>query len=194
MKRLCVFCGSRSGSLPAYAAAARELGRLMVQSGWGLVFGGGHVGLMGVVADGVLEHGGEVIGVIPQGLVDRELAHERCTTLHVTKSMHERKALMAELSDAFLALPGGFGTLDELFEILTWAQLGLHVKPVGLLDVAGFFSPLVSFLQRTVAEGFVRPGHLELLKIGPNAEQLLPLLEAPASAVREEKWARRGES
>src|SRR5262249_7961846 len=129
MKRLCVFCGSRSGTAPVYAEAARELGHLMVRRGWSLVFGGGHIGLMGVLADSVLEAGGEVFGVIPQGLVDRELAHPRCTQLHVTRSMHERKALMADLSHAFAGMPGGYGTLDETFEMLTWSQLGFHAKP-----------------------------------------------------------------
>src|SRR5271154_1308940 len=139
MKQVCVFCGSRGGSDGRYAASARALGELLAARGLRLVFGGGHVGLMGVLADAVLEGGGEVIGVIPQGLVDRELAHTRCTHMHITSSMHERKALMAQLADAFVAIPGGYGTMDELFEILTWSQLGLHRKRIGLLNVAGFF-------------------------------------------------------
>src|SRR5262249_20375161 len=155
MKRLCVFCGSRSGASPVFADAARGLGELLVRRGCGLVFGGGHVGLMGVIADAVLQRGGEAIGVIPQGLVDRELAHPRCTQMHITQSMHERKALMAKLSDGFAALPGGYGTFDETFEMLTWSQLGLHQKPVGLLNVAGYFDGLLAFLDHTVREGFI---------------------------------------
>src|SRR5262245_19885940 len=139
MKRVCVFCGSKSGDRPEYAEAGRRLGSLLARRGLGLVFGGGHVGIMGVLADVVLAGGGEVDGVIPQSLVDRELAHDRVTRLHVLETMHQRKALMADLSDAFVALPGGYGTLDELFEILTWAQLGIHAKPIGLLNVGGFF-------------------------------------------------------
>jgi uncharacterized protein (TIGR00730 family) len=163
MKWLCVFCGSKAGDGDAYAGAARQLGGLLVGRGLGLVFGGGHVGLMGVLADAVLAAGGQAVGVIPKALVDRELAHGALTRLHVVATMHERKALMADLSDGFVALPGGFGTADELFEILTWAQLGLHAKPVGLLNVAGFFRPLLAWLDHTVATGFLRPRHRQLL-------------------------------
>src|SRR5262249_17781432 len=163
MKRLCVFCGSRTGATGVYADAARDLGRTLVEHGWGLVFGGGHVGLMGVIADAVLAHGGEVVGVIPQGLVDLELAHDRCTRLRVTQSMHGRKALMCEQSDAFAALPGGYGTLDETFEMLTWLQLELHGKPVALLNVAGFFDGLLAFLDHVAAEGFLKPVHRTML-------------------------------
>ena len=176
MKRLCVFCGSRKGAAPVYAAAAQDLGQTMVRRGWGLVFGGGHIGLMGVLADAVLAAGGEVDGVIPQGLVDRELAHENCTRLHVTASMHERKAIMEKLSDAFIGLPGGYGTLDEMFEMLTWAQLGLHSKPVGLLNVGGYFDALLAFIDRTVAEGFIKPGHRGLLRSAETVEGLMEVM------------------
>ncbi len=188
MKRLCVFCGSRGGDRPVFAGAARRLGETLLARGLGLVFGGGHVGLMGVVADAVLAGGGEVIGVIPQGLVDRELAHPRCTALHVTRSMHERKALMAELSDAFLALPGGYGTLDETFEMLTWSQLGLHTKPVGLLNTAGFFDGLLAFLDHTVAEGFVKPAHRRLVLQGDDPAALVDQLLEVRPAATEQKW------
>src|SRR5262245_35096975 len=131
MRRVCVFCGSSPGNRPDFAQTAQQLGQLLAQRGLGLVFGGGHIGLMGVLADAVLAGGGEAVGVIPQALVDKELAHSRLTDMHVVSTMHQRKALMADLSDAFIALPGGYGTLDELFEILTWAQLGIHSKPIG---------------------------------------------------------------
>jgi uncharacterized protein (TIGR00730 family) len=180
MKRLCVFCGSRSGTASVYAEAAHELGLLVAQRGCGLVFGGGHIGLMGILADAVLKAGGEVIGVIPQGLVDRELAHTRCTQLHVTRSMHERKALMAELSDAFVGLPGGYGTLDETFEMLTWSQLGFHSKPVGLLNTAGYFDSLLSFLDHSVAEGFVKASHRASLIVTASTSDLLLLLSKQA--------------
>ena len=153
MARICVFCGAARGADPAYAAQAGTLGRAIVAAGHGLVFGGGHVGLMGVVADSVLDAGGEAVGVIPQQLVDRELAHGGLTELKVVASMHERKALMAELSDAFVALPGGFGTLDELVEIITWRQLALHAKPIGLLDAAGFWDR-----SRSSSSTCARPG------------------------------------
>jgi uncharacterized protein (TIGR00730 family) len=193
MKRLCVFCGSNSGSPPAYAAAARDLGRRLVARGLGLVFGGGHVGLMGVVADAALEAGGEVIGVIPQALVDKELAHGRLTALRVVASMHERKAVMADLADGFAALPGGYGTADETFEILTWAQLGLHAKPVGLLNTAGFFDPLLAWLDRAVADGFLRPAHRRLLRVANSPEQLLDLLTAFRPEPATGKWLDRDE-
>jgi uncharacterized protein (TIGR00730 family) len=190
MRSLCVFCGSRSGTATVHAEAARALGRTMADRGLSLVFGGGHVGLMGIVADAVLEAGGAVVGVIPQGLVDRELAHSRCTHLHVTDSMHERKALMVRLADAFAALPGGYGTLDETFEVLTWAQLGLHHKPVGLLNVAGFFDGLLAFLDHTVREGFVQPAHRRLLLAADHPGAVLENLGQAVPAVFEEKWTR----
>lgn len=155
LRRVCVYCGSRPGRRPSYADAARQLGALLADAGIGLVTGGGRVGLMGVVADAVLEAGGEAIGVIPQALLDREVGHEGLTELHVVRSMHERKAAMAELADAFVALPGGLGTLEEISEALTWAQLGIHAKPCGLLDVDGYYAPLARFLDHTVDEGFV---------------------------------------
>jgi uncharacterized protein (TIGR00730 family) len=188
MKRLCVFCGSRLGAAPVYAEAARTLGRRMAERGLALVFGGGHVGLMGVLADALLEAGGEVIGVIPQGLVDRELAHKRCSQMHITASMHERKALMAQLADAFAALPGGYGTLDETFEMLTWAQLGLHHKPIGWLNVAGFFDGLLAFLDHTVREGFVKPIHRHLVVHAADPSDLLELLAGATPPAPEEKW------
>src|SRR5271166_5111645 len=163
MRRLCVFCGSSEGDRPVYVDSARLLGELLAAQRLGLVYGGGHIGLMGILADAVLAAGGEVIGVIPQALVDRELAHSCLSEMHVVASMHERKARMADLSDGFLALPGAYGTADELFEILTWAQLGLHARPIGLLDVDGFFDPLLAWLDRAVREGFLREDHRQLL-------------------------------
>ena len=155
MERICVFCGSSPGARPAFARAAREVGAELARRGIGLVFGGGSVGLMGEVADAVLEAGGEAIGVIPASLVARELAHGGCTEMRVVATMHERKATMVELSSAFVALPGGLGTLDESFEILTWAQLGIHAKPFGLLNVEEYYTPLLAFLDSAVREGFV---------------------------------------
>jgi uncharacterized protein (TIGR00730 family) len=184
MKRVAVFCGSRVGTNPAFAAAARELGDCLAARGLGLVFGGGHVGLMGVLADAVLEAGGEVIGVIPQGLVDRELAHARCTQLHVTTSMHERKAVMADLADAFAALPGGYGTLDETFEMLTWAQLRLHQKPVGFLNVGGFFDGLLAFCDLLVREGFVAADYRRLIRCARSVDELLAVLGTPGVSTR----------
>lgn len=188
--RVCVFCGSRGGARPEYLEAARGLGRLLAGRGIGLVYGGATVGLMGAVADGTMDAGGEVDGVLPEALVERELAHLRLTRLHRVGTMHQRKALMAELADAFVTLPGGTGTLDELFEIVTWAQLGLHRKPVGLLDVGGYFQPLLTFLRHAAAEGFVRPGDLcaepdgsgKVLLVDRSAASLLERLEAAAPA------------
>jgi uncharacterized protein (TIGR00730 family) len=177
MKWICVFCGSSTGGRPAYAQAARELGAGLAGRGVGLVYGGGKVGLMGVLADAVLGHGGEVIGVIPQGLVDKELAHTGLTELRVVQSMHQRKALMAELSEAFVALPGGYGTLEEFCEMLTWSQLGLHRKPCGLLNVQGFYDPFLAQIDHAVSTRFIRPEHRSLLQAhaqpGPLLEQLL---------------------
>jgi uncharacterized protein (TIGR00730 family) len=188
MKRLCVFCGSSAGSTPVYREATARFGQALVGRGLGLVYGGGHVGLMGVLADAVLAAGGEAIGVIPQALRDRELAHRGLTELHVVATMHQRKALMADLADGFVALPGGFGTADELLEILTWVQLGLHAKPVGLLEVNGFFQALQAWLDHCVAEGFLRAEHRRLLHCSDNAEELLTkLLEyKPCAAIP--KW------
>ena len=182
MKRLCVFCGSRTGIAPAYADQTRMLGAALVRRGLGVVFGAGHIGLMGVLADAVRELSGETIGVIPQSLVERELAHQQLTDLRIVESMHDRKALMAELSDAFVALPGGFGTLDELFEILTWAQLRFHRKPIGLLNVAGFFDPLLAWIEKAIAEDFVKAKNRELLIVENDVERLLDRLMAISDA------------
>ncbi len=157
--RICVYCGSAAGWRSEHTDAARELGRVLARRGIGLVTGGGRVGLMGATADGVLEAGGEAIGVIPRALMDRELGHKGMTQLHVVETMHDRKALMAELSDGFVALPGGIGTLEELFEAWTWAGLGIHAKPVGVLDVGGYWDPLLEMADRMVSEGYL-PSHL----------------------------------
>jgi uncharacterized protein (TIGR00730 family) len=185
MQRICVFCGSATGVNPVHAAAARELGRALVARGIGLVYGGGHVGLMGVVADAVLTAGGEAIGVIPHALAAREVAHERLTRLHVVDSMHERKAMMADLSDAFVALPGGFGTYEEFFEAVTWTQLGVHRKPCGLLNVSGFYDPMVAFLDQAVREGFIKPEHRAAVVVAADAGGLvdeLSTIELPEVA------------
>ncbi len=173
VRRVAVYCGSNPGTRPAYGDAARRLGAELGARRLGLVYGGGNVGLMGILADAALGAGAEVVGVIPRAMVERELAHQGLTELRVVGSMHERKALMAELADAFVALPGGLGTLDELFEVWTWAQLGLHARPIGLLDVEGFFQPLVAHLDRAVAEGFVRPQHRAMVMIEREAAPLL---------------------
>jgi len=178
LKRICVFCGSSPGRRPEYRAAAAALGQAMVRRRAGLVFGGGHVGIMGAVADAVLGAGGEAIGVIPRGLQERELAHGGLTRLLVVDTMHQRKATMAEFSDAFIALPGGMGTLEETTEVLTWAQLGIHAKPVGLLDVAGYWAPLVSMLDHAVEEGFLRPDQRALLLVEREVEPLLDRMAA----------------
>jgi uncharacterized protein (TIGR00730 family) len=161
--RICVFLGSSFGRAPVYADVATQFGTLLADRGIGLVYGGGAVGLMGVIADAATAAGGEVIGVIPEALRAREHDHRGISELHVVKTMHERKALMAELSDAFVALPGGIGTFEELFEVWTWAQLGYHSKPCGLLDVAGFFARMSGFIDHVVEEGFLRPEHREML-------------------------------
>src|SRR5436190_10401801 len=171
-RRLCVFCGSKAGSKEVYTLSARRFGKAMVERGLGLVYGGGHIGLMGILADAVLAAGGEAIGVIPQNMIDKELAHRKLTKLHVVSTMHQRKALMADLADGFAALPGGFGTADELFEILTWSQLGLHGKPVGLLNVAGYFTPLLAWLDHAVREQFLRLEHRRLLLEADEVEPL----------------------
>ncbi len=155
LKRICIFCGANTGKNPAYAAAARALGAMFAERGIGLVYGAGNVGMMGVAADAALAGGGEVIGVIPRLLVEKEVAHTGLTRIEVVETMHERKRLMYELSDAFIALPGGMGTLDELFETLTWIQLGLHAKPCGLLNVDGYYDPLLTMLDRATGEGFI---------------------------------------
>jgi len=188
VKRVCVFCGASSGRRVVYADAARAFGTTCARRGLGVVYGGGRVGLMGAVADAALAEGGDVSGVIPQELVDRELAHGGLTELHVVASLHERKALMAELSDGFVALPGGFGTLDELAEQLTWSQLGLHAKPVGLLDVEGFWRPLVAVARHMVDEGYVREADLRAVVVGEDPDALLDALGRVEP--RRPKWSR----
>jgi uncharacterized protein (TIGR00730 family) len=178
MRRVCVFCGSGRGLRPGHAGAARELARALVARKLGLVYGGAHVGLMGELCDAMLAAGGEVIGVIPQTLVDREVAHTGLADLRIVEGMHARKALMTELADAFLALPGGIGTLEELFEVWTWFTLDLHRKPCGLADVDGFYRPLVDFLDHAVVEGFVRQDTRATLLVDENIEQLLDRLVA----------------
>ena len=178
MKRLCVFCGSSLGVNSAYAEAATTLGTLLAARGIGLVYGGGNVGLMGVIADAALAGDGEEIGVIPRALADREIAHTGCTELRVVDSMHTRKAVMADLADAFVALPGGIGTLEEFFETWTWAQLGVHAKPIGLLDVAGFWGPLTGLLDHLQAEGFLRGTPRQSLLVHGEAGVMLESLAA----------------
>lgn len=176
MQSVCVYCGSAAGNRPVYAAAARAFGTAAAARGLRVIYGGASVGLMGALADAALDAGGEVEGVIPRRLVERELAHATLTRLHVVDSMLERKELMASLSDAFVALPGGIGTLDELFETLTWTQLGIHAKPSGLLDVEGYWQPLLVLLERQVREGFVRRAWQELLCVAAEPEALLDRL------------------
>ena len=174
---VCVYCGSAKGNNPVYADAAKALGRALVKHNLSLVYGGGHVGLMGIVADAVLDAGGEVTGVIPKALMDTEVGHERLTRLLVVKDMHERKALMAEHADGFIAMPGGIGTLEELFETLTWAQLGFHEKPIGLLNVAGFYDPLIEFLRHQTSQGFLRAEHKDLLLVETEPDPLIAQLK-----------------
>jgi uncharacterized protein (TIGR00730 family) len=193
MKRICVFCGSSTGNRRPYTQAALDLGRALCARRIGLVYGGGNVGLMGIVADAVMESGGEVTGVIPEALVQRELAHRAVTELIVVRSMHERKAKMAELSDAFIAMPGGYGTFEEFCEIITWAQLGLHRKPCAILNVEGYYDPLLALFDRAVAEGFVHPSNRQLVLQGTEPNGLLSLLAA-YTPPRTEKWIDRDDS
>ena len=185
--RVCVFCGSSSGFEPVYREAAVELGRLLVVHGHSLVYGGGRVGLMGALADAVLGAGGEVIGVIPSQLVEREVAHTALTELRVRGSMHERKAEMVALADAFVALPGGYGTFDELFEVLTWLQLGIHVKPVVIVDVAGFFTPLFALADGALAAGFLKRSHRDAARRVETVVEAIAMLDAPPPPP-EAKW------
>jgi uncharacterized protein (TIGR00730 family) len=194
VERVCVFCGASPGARPAYAEATEELARLLVQDGIGVVYGGGGVGLMGKLADAVLAEGGEAIGVIPRALVDREIGHKGLTELRVVDSMHERKALMADLSDAFIALPGGLGTLEELFEVYTWSQLGLHQKPCGLLDVEGYYSGIAEFLRHAVQERFLREEHRAMLMVEREPRALLDRLGRWKPGVVQPKWVDREES
>ncbi len=187
MQRIGVYCGSSSGRDPQYRLAAAQFGRLLAERGFALVFGGGKVGMMGAVANAALAAGGEVIGVIPEFLATKELLHPDVPDMRCVADMHTRKALIAELSDAFVALPGGLGTLDELFETLTWSQLGLHAKPVGLLNVDGYFDPLIEFVDRSVRDGFCLPDHRELFFAEPDPATLLdrlPHVHPP----RQPKW------
>jgi uncharacterized protein (TIGR00730 family) len=187
MTRICVFAGSNTGLRDEYRQAAAELGRALAARGVGLVYGGAHVGLMGVLADAVLAGGGEAIGVIPEALVAKEIAHTNLTELRVVGSMHERKAVMAELADAFIALPGGWGTWEEFFEVLTWAQLGLHRKPCGVLNVQGYFTPLLAAVGHSIAEGFVRPEYRSTIAVAASAGALLDALAVHVPP-RVEKW------
>jgi uncharacterized protein (TIGR00730 family) len=175
--RICVFCGSSVGAHPKYLAEAKLLGRQMADGGWGLVYGGTSIGLMGATADAALSGGGEVIGVLPQALQDREIAHRGLTKLHLVGSMHERKALMESLSDAFIALPGGYGTLDELFEIVTWAQLHIHSKPFVLINTDGYYDLLLRFLDHAVRQDFVRPANLRLVQVARDPAEALHWIE-----------------
>jgi uncharacterized protein (TIGR00730 family) len=193
VKRVCVFSGSSPGADLAYRAAATDLGHRLAERGIELVYGGAHVGLMGTVADAALEAGGHVIGVIPQSLVDREIAHPAIGDLRVVESMHERKALMADLSDAFVALPGGVGTLEELFEIYTWNQLGLHAKPLGLFNVRGYYDGLARFLDHAVEERFVTQQHRAMLLVSEHLDELIDGLDA-WQPPRQPKWIDRAQS
>jgi uncharacterized protein (TIGR00730 family) len=188
IRSVCVYCGSSPGAQPAYADAARGFGRALAEAGLRLVYGGGKVGLMGIVADEVLKAGGEAIGVIPELLLSKEVGHTGLTALHVVKDMHERKKMMADLSDAFVALPGGVGTYEELFEVYTWAQLGYHHKAVGVLNVAQYFDPLRTMLEHTVSAGFMRREYLDLLQIADSTPALLDKLQRYSPSTRD-KWA-----
>ncbi len=176
MNRVCVFCGAHVGTSPAFADGARALGAALGRRGLGLVYGGGNVGLMGILADAALAHGAAVIGVIPEAMVEKELAHRGVTELRIVRSMHERKATMAELADAFVALPGGYGTLDEFCEVLTWAQLGLHRKPCGLLNIEGYYAPFLAQIDHATRTRFIRPEHRAFLVVAEEANQLLDRL------------------
>ncbi len=187
MRRLCVYCGSRVGDREDYRAAAESLGRALAERGIALVYGGGSVGLMGTLADATLAAGGEVIGVIPELLAVKELLHPGVRDMRVVPDMHSRKRLMAELADGFVALPGGFGTFEELFETITWAQLGIHAKPIGLLNTAGYFDDLLRFLDRSFADGFIRPLYRELYCVGGEPDEMLDRL-ASHRPIRVERW------
>ncbi len=187
MEHICVFCGSSSGDLPQFAEVARSLGATLVRRGYGLVYGGARVGLMGAVAEAVLEQGGEAIGVIPGELAAKEIAHDGLTELIVVGSMHERKAVMAERADGFIAMPGGMGTLEEIFEVLTWAQLGIHAKPCGLLDVGGYFDPLLRFLDDAVSHRFLRSQHRAMLLVASEPNEMLDAFEG-YQPIEVKKW------
>ena len=193
MKRVCVFCGSNTGNRESYSAAACRMGEVIAHSTLELVYGAGQVGLMGALADTVLKHGGQVIGVIPEALVARELAHRGVSDLRIVRSMHERKALMAELADGFIALPGGFGTFEEFCEILTWAQLGLHAKPCGILNVDGYYDALLDLFDRGVAEGFIPAQHRNWVLLDTDPQRLLDRMTQFVPP-RVEKWISRRET
>lgn len=193
IERVCVFCGSRLGNRPIYRLHAQRLAHLLAERQIGIVYGGGSIGLMGVVADAALEAGGEVVGVIPEVLMAREFAHPNLTRLHIVRTMHERKALMADLADGFVALPGGFGTLDELFEILTWSQLGIHSKPIVLLNSGHYYDHLLSGLRHAVEEGFLALEHLELLAVTEDPEEAVEALLTYQPAVIVPRWLGREE-
>jgi uncharacterized protein (TIGR00730 family) len=194
VRRLCVFCGSSPGAQPAYGDAAEELGRVLVEEGIGLVYGGGQVGLMGRLGDAVLAAGGEITGVLPRALVEKEIGHPGVADLRVVGSMHERKALMAELADGFVALPGGLGTLEELFEVYTWAQLGLHRKPCALLDVEGYYEGIATFLSHAVDERFLREDHRTMLMVEREPRALIERLRRFEPGAIVPKWIDRGET
>jgi uncharacterized protein (TIGR00730 family) len=194
LKRICVFCGSRPGVRPEYVARARELGAELAIRGIGIVYGGASVGTMGALANAALEAGGAVIGVIPRALVDREIAHRGLTELRVVESMHERKAEMEQLSDGFIALPGGFGTLEEVLEIITWSQLGLHRKPIGFLDVGGFYAPLRDQFARGVEEGFIPHTHVEMMVFDDVPGALVERVRAWEAPAMTPKWVDRSET
>jgi uncharacterized protein (TIGR00730 family) len=191
IKRIAVFCGSSPGARPAYVGAARAFGRLLSERGIGVVYGGSNVGVMAALANEVLDSNGEIIGVIPRLLVEREVAHRELADLRIVESMHDRKALMAELCDAFVALPGGIGTLEEFFEVWTWAQLGVHDKPCGLLNIAGYFDGLLSFVDRAVEEKFVRDAHRAMLIVEEEPRKLLERFES-YEPPRVKKWISAG--
>jgi hypothetical protein len=193
MKRICVFCGSSKGARPVYEEAAIALGQALVRRGLGLVYGGGNVGLMGVIADTVVQSGGEAIGVIPESLAAKELAHEDLPNLIVVSSMHERKATMADYADGFIAMPGGFGTFEEFCEIITWAQLGFHRKPCGLLNVENYYAPMLALFDHAVAERFVRTEHRPLVLESSDPEQLLDMFET-YQPLYLEKWIDRSQT
>jgi uncharacterized protein (TIGR00730 family) len=191
VRTVCVFCGSRPGARPEFLAAAQALGEELARRKLTLLYGGASVGLMGGLADAALAAGGRVVGVLPVHLQQREVGHPGLHELHLVNSMHERKALMAKRADAFIALPGGFGTFDELFEILTWGQLGLHAKPIGLLDVGGYFQPLLGMVRRGVEDGFVPEAHAQPFVVSASAGALLDRLQAGPTMKATEKWLRR---
>ncbi|MBV9709454.1 MAG: TIGR00730 family Rossman fold protein [Ktedonobacteraceae bacterium] len=189
MRRICIFAGSNAGIRPEYRQAARLLGQELVKRGLGIVYGGASVGLMGTIADEMRERGGEVIGVLPKGLFVREVAHANLSELHEVGTMHERKALMADLADGFIALPGGYGTFDELFEITTWSQIGLHKKPIGVLNIEGYFTPLLALITHATTEGFILPFHTHLLLQRETPGELLDAFAAFQPPDTQIKWA-----